>query len=82
MDDEDTQHLDGPLLGVLMLAALPLAALLAATACAVVIQLPPLELEHAPVKPVATLRQPDVTTTPDGDSNHAQISIQAQRPER
>jgi hypothetical protein len=84
MDEDVTQHLDAlTALGARMAAAVLTAALLmalvvVATGCAVVIAVD----VPARDKPVATVQPPAGSTTPDGDSKNAKISIPAKRSER
>ena len=78
MEDEDTQHLDGPMAAVLMAGVLlatvvaVTAALALATGCAVAIHV---QAEPVPVKPDDMVGPPAAFTTQDGDSKDAQISI-------
>lgn len=77
MDEDDTQHLDGPM-AVLLTAAVALTvvvalmALVALTGCVAVVVEPEL------VRPGVTVERPVVSTTQDGDSKDAQISVPAQ----
>ena len=81
MVDEDIQHLDAPMarvvltVGVVLMAAVLMVALLLATGCVVQVR-----QEDAPelAKLVDTDEPPAASITREGDSDNAPISIQAE----
>ncbi|NBT30132.1 MAG: hypothetical protein EBT18_11765 [Gammaproteobacteria bacterium] len=86
MDEDDTQHRADLMARAVLMAVAPLtgvvalmAVVLLVTGCAVVIV--PVDAPEQ-VKRAVTAAPLDGSTTQDGDSKNATLSIQAQRPKR